>query len=407
MPDPDIFEKKEQTETDNIIDNSKIEGKNLMISVEKFQVNVIINGLFRFINHSDIKKVNDLVDYICLWNLWSHKNEDLERMTNYIIYWSYEKGYLKPMPQSLGRETFTWKLKYILDNYWRDINTILSEINKKEKEMMPKENSDHQEEKWILEWALGWLKDVYNYWAGKLSDLRNFTTKWLSSSIGNWVKNNLFSPERQKNTEDINEIYKKLQWKEKPDFLPFYLAIQWYNKEKNKLKNKKYLTVVDYSKPVSQKRLFVINMETLTVENCVQTWHGKNSGNTKTTSKFSNVPNSNQTSIGFFRTPMERTPNSKYIKTGWKKWWKWLFLNWMEYSNNNADTRWIAVHSVWEFFYSRTDKYHKAGDATSEGCITIRSADNPVEIMEKIKWDSLIYSYYPDMTYLTKSVLIK
>ena len=400
MPDPDIFEKKEQTETDNIIDNSKIEGKNLMISVEKFQVNVIINGLFRFINHSDIKKVNDLVDYICLWNLWSHKNEDLERMTNYIIYWSYEKGYLKPMPQSLGREAFTWKLKYILDNYWRDINTILSEINKKEKEMMPKENSDHQEEKWILEWALGWLKDVYNYWADKLSDLRNFTTKWLSSSIGNWVKNNLFSPEKQKNTEDINEIYKKLQWKEKPDFLPFYLAIQWYNKEKNKLKNKKYLTVVDYSKSVNQNRLYVINMQTLTIENCVPTWHGKNSWNTQTTSKFSNSLNSNQTSIGFFRTPSELKSNSRWT-------WRGLFLTWQEYSNNNASKRWIAVHPVWSFFYGSTRNGHRTWESTSEGCITIRSADNPSEIMNKIKWDSLIYSYYPDMTYLTKSALIK
>ena len=79
----------------------------------------------------------------------------------------------------------------------------------------------------------------------------------------------------------------------------------------------------------------------------------------------------------------------------------------MEYSNDKALDRGIAVHPVWSFFYSRTEKGHKAWDSTSEGCITIRSKDNPNEIMDKIKWDSLIYSYYPDVTYLTKSTLIK
>jgi hypothetical protein len=47
--------------------------------------------------------------------------------------------------------------------------------------------------------------------------------------------------------------------------------MQGYNKNKNSLKNKRYLTVVDYSKPVSKNRLYVINMDTLTVENCIQT----------------------------------------------------------------------------------------------------------------------------------------
>jgi hypothetical protein len=214
------------------------------------------------------------------------------------------------------------------------------------------------------------------------------------------VKVNLFAPEKQKNTEAINELYKKLKWPEKPDFFPFYLAIQWYNKEKWKLWNSRYLTVIDYSKSVKQNRLYVINMDTLTVEHCTPTWHGKNSGNTQNTSRFSNNVRSNQTSIGFFRTPANLRPNSRRTR-------KWLFLNWLEYSNNRARERWIAVHRVWNFFYSRTEKGHKAWDSTSEGCITIRSVDNPDVIMNKIKWDSLIYSYYPDMTYLNKSTMIK
>ena len=397
MPEPEKKEIKEISESENVITGFKKEEDNLFFITERIQVEWIVNELAVLINPSDLWKRNDFIDYICSWKLWSKENKNLEKMANYIIYWSYEQIHSKT------ENPWSRKLKYILDNYWKSFYAILTEIQKKEKEMKPKVSPKPKEE-WFFDWAVDWLKqwisDVYNYGVDKLSSLWNVTTKLIPAGVKNWVKENLFSPEKQKNTENINEIYRNLKWKEKPDFLPFYLAMQWYNKQKNNIRNSKYLTVVDYSKSVNENRLYVINMQTLTVENCVPTWHGKNSWNTQTTSKFSNNPNSNQTSIGFFRTPSGLKSNSKWT-------WKWLFLNWMEYSNNNAVNRWIAVHPVWSFFYSRTEKGHKAWDSTSEGCITIRSADNPGEIMNKIKWDSLIYSYYPDMTYLNKSTLIK
>lgn len=401
MPEPEKKEIKEISESEKVITGFKKEEDNLFFITERIQVEWIVNELAVLINPSDLWKRNDFIDYICSWKLWSKENKNLEKMANYIIYWSYEQIHSKT------ENPWSRKLKYILDNYWKSFYAILTEIQKKEKEMKPKVSPKPKEEKkeeWFFDWAVDWLKqwisDVYNYGVDKLSSLWNVTTKLIPAGVKNWVKENLFSPEKQKNTENINEIYRNLKWKEKPDFLPFYLAMQWYNKQKNNIRNSKYLTVVDYSKSVNENRLYVINMQTLTVENCVPTWHGKNSWNTQTTSKFSNNPNSNQTSIGFFRTPSGLKSNSKWT-------WKWLFLNWMEYSNNNAVNRWIAVHPVWSFFYSRTEKGHKAWDSTSEGCITIRSADNPGEIMNKIKWDSLIYSYYPDMTYLNKSTLIK
>ena len=400
MPTPETKEKKELSESEKAKLGFRNEAKNLIYFIENIQVENIVNELTVLINPSDFPKKNDLVHYISSWKLWSNEDRELENMVQYMIYGSYEYMF------SRVENPWTWKLKYILDNYWRDIKLVLKEIQDKENEMKPKivEKPKEEKEVWILEWAIDWLKqwisDAYNYWVDKLSALWNATTKLIPQGIKNWVKENLFSPEKQKNTENMNEIYQKLKWVEKPDFLPFYLAMQWYNKEKGKLWNSKYLTVVDYSKPVNQRRLYVINMETLTVENCVKTWHGKRSGNTQVTSRFSNMVNSNQTSIGFFRTPERLASNSKWT-------WKWLFLTWMEYSNDKAATRWLAVHSVWSFFYSRAGKGHKAGDSTSEGCITILSEDKPVEIMNKIKWDSLIYSYYPDMMYLTRSTMIK
>ena len=79
----------------------------------------------------------------------------------------------------------------------------------------------------------------------------------------------------------------------------------------------------------------------------------------------------------------------------------------MEFSNNQARRRGIAVHGVWDFFYSQDKNGHKKWESTSEGCITIRNKDKPQEIMNKIQGDSLIYSYYPDKTYLDKSTMIK
>lgn len=394
MSTPDNIERKQPSELDNIIFGYRREVNDLMYSTERTQVETIINELLGFINPSDYWKKNDLLNYILTWNLWSNKNKELEKMVQYVIYWSYEYSSVK----TWNIKPWTWKLKYILDNHWRDIKKILKEIQDEEKKIRARASSS-QKEQWKKEWVLNRLKDMYNYWIDKLSNLRSLITIDLPSIVTTWVKDNLFSPEKQKNTENINEIYKKLQWKEKPDFFPFYLAMQWYNKQKDKIWNAKYLTVVDYSKPVSQNRLYVMNMQTLMVENCVPTWHGKNSGDTKTTSKFSNINNSYQTSIGFFRTPYKLTPNSKWTRRG-------LFLSWQEFSNDNATKRWIAVHGVWDFFYARTEKGHRAWESTSEGCITIRNKDNPNEIMNKIKGDSLIYSYYPDMTYLNKSSLI-
>ena len=396
------LENGRKTESDYAIEDSRREEKNILSFIEKFQVEAIINELNSFIKPTDFFKKNDLVNYICSWKLWSKQDKGLEKMVDYMIYWSSEQG------NTRVEKKWTRKLKYILDNYWKDIKEILIEIDKKERENAPRKPTSKEEDVWLkemvlewIEWALSRLKDKFDYWVDKLTELRNSIVKLVPIPVKERVKANLFAPEKQKNTENINEQYKKLKWIEKPDFLPFYLAMQWYNKQKNNIRNKKYLTVVDYSKPVGQKRLYVINMETLTVENCVKTWHGKNSGNTQTTSKFSNVPNSKQTSIGFFRTPAELQSNSKRTR-------RWLFLKWMEYSNDKANPeRWIAVHPVWSFFYSKTGNGHKKWDSTSEGCITILNEDNPGEIMNKIKWDSLIYSYYPDMTYLNKSTMIK
>jgi hypothetical protein len=72
-------------------------------------------------------------------------------------------------------------------------------------------------------------------------------------------------------------------------------------KQSGKLTNDKVVTIADFSQPSANKRLYVIDLETKRV--LFNTWvaHGKNSGQEEAHS-FSNSPQSNKSSLGFYVT---------------------------------------------------------------------------------------------------------
>lgn len=176
--------------------------------------------------------------------------------------------------------------------------------------------------------------------------------------------------------------YLQLKWDVKPDFLPFFYAMKGYKKLKSDLWNPKYLTIVDLTKSNTQKRFFVLNMEKNRVEFTVQTWHGKKSWGEFAT-LFSNEIGSNQTSLWFYRTPLEIQKARTKDRSG-------LLLNGIEASNDNARKRGIFIHP--------------AGIDQSEGCFTLPELDAP--ILNMIKGDSLLFAYYPDTTYLKESEIV-
>lgn len=177
--------------------------------------------------------------------------------------------------------------------------------------------------------------------------------------------------------------YLQLKWDVKPDFLPFFYAMKGYKKLKSDLWNSKYLTIVDLTKSNTQKRFFVLNMEKNRVEFAVQTWHGKKSWGEFAT-LFSNEIGSNQTSLWFYRTPLEIQKARTKDRSG-------LLLNGIEASNDNARKRGIFIHP--------------AGIDQSEGCFTLPELDAP--ILNMIKGDSLLFAYYPDQEYLLNSELLQ
>lgn len=99
--------------------------------------------------------------------------------------------------------------------------------------------------------------------------------------------------------ENIKTIYKDLGIENKLEYSTFLKAIQGYNRIEDKKAG--YITIIDFSKPSNEERFFVIDLENKKVDFSTYVTHGKNSG-LGTAVKFSNNPNSYQSSLGFYLT---------------------------------------------------------------------------------------------------------
>lgn len=181
-------------------------------------------------------------------------------------------------------------------------------------------------------------------------------------------------------TAEHEELYKQLQWHEKPDIEPFACAIKWYEELKWNLKNPQYLTVIDFTKPNTENRFYVIDMTSKTVEYATTVWHWQWSWKWQYATSFSDINWSYQSSLWFFRTP-----SSLFKPTNRDR--SWLLMNGIEDSNDNAKSRWIYMHPGW---------------LISLWCFTLPQ-NKSSEIMDKVKWDSLLFAYAKSKDYFSQS----
>lgn len=161
------------------------------------------------------------------------------------------------------------------------------------------------------------------------------------------------------------------------------LAVKAYNWAKTHGDiHKDVLTVVDFTKPSYEKRLWVINMDTHQVLFNGYVAQGKNSGLVNAT-HFSNQPNSDESSLGVFETLYEYSgdhPDS-------------LRLKGLEPGiNNNAFERAVVVHPAWYVSPSFIQAHHRAGN--SWGCFALNPAAAP-KVVNMIKGGSVIFAYAP------------
>jgi hypothetical protein len=150
------------------------------------------------------------------------------------------------------------------------------------------------------------------------------------------------------------------------------------------------LSIVDFTQPSNQKRLYVIDLMARKLLFNTYVSHGRNSGDL-VAKQFSNINSSEQSSIGFYQTM-----NTYHGKHGLS-----LKLKGLEKDfNDNAFDRSIVFHGadyVCEDFIRKTGRLGR-----SQGCPAV-SNDLSTPIIQAIKGGSCLFLYYPDQTYLTKS----
>ena len=169
------------------------------------------------------------------------------------------------------------------------------------------------------------------------------------------------------------------------------LAVKAHKKANSMgIPKKPLLTIIDYSKPSSEKRLWVVNMNSGKVMYHTHVAHGSGSGNNKA-ERFSDNHGSHQTSIGVFVTG--KTYQGKHGTS--------LTLHGLEKGiNGNAARRAIVMHSAHYVSDSMIKSTGRLG--RSWGCPALNPKDAK-PIIGSIKEGSLVFAYYPDNKWLNKS----
>jgi L,D-transpeptidase catalytic domain len=167
------------------------------------------------------------------------------------------------------------------------------------------------------------------------------------------------------------------------------LALNAYHKaEKDGSVKNHALTVIDYSLPSNQPRMWVFNMETDALLFKTYVAHGKNSGQSAKATKFSNGESSKETSLGTFITEdtyMGHKGYSLNIKGLTKGF------------NDHALARRVVVHGAWYVEPSFIKSHGRAGN--SWGCQAI-AASLAKPVVNTIKHGSVIFAYYPSPKFL-------
>ena len=150
------------------------------------------------------------------------------------------------------------------------------------------------------------------------------------------------------------------------------------------------LAVIDYSRPSTDKRLWVFDLanERLLFNEYVS--HGQGSGE-KYATRFSNVEGSFATSLGLYRTA-----ETYYGSNGYSMRMDGLDPGF----NDNARMRAIVMHGAW---YANPDLIQRQGRlGRSQGCPALREGIAR-QVIDTLKGEQLVFSYADDAPWLAGS----
>lgn len=163
--------------------------------------------------------------------------------------------------------------------------------------------------------------------------------------------------------------------------------------EKGLVRRRNLLTVIDYSLPSSEPRLFTFDVAQKKILFYELVAHGKNSGGDKA-SFFSNESGSLASSLGLFVTEDTYNGGNGYS----------LRLRGLEEGvNDMAWDRLIVMHGA--YYVSREAVKALGRLGRSWGCPAVRS-EIAQKLIDTVRGGTAIFAYYPDETWLAKSAFV-
>ena len=159
------------------------------------------------------------------------------------------------------------------------------------------------------------------------------------------------------------------------------------------ISNDSLLTIIDFSLPSSTDRFFVINLHNNQVVYKTLVSHGRNSGDLYA-NRFSNKMQSHESALGFFITGKSYQGGQGYS----------LQLQGVDKGyNDQTQLRGIVIHAADYVTHEYITRYGRLG--RSFGCPALPpKLSRP--IINMIKEGSVLFSYYPDLSYINHSVIL-
>lgn len=190
--------------------------------------------------------------------------------------------------------------------------------------------------------------------------------------------------------EEIAELYTEMQLEDVVNYVAFSQALAGYKQIESQ---KEIMTLIDFSKPSTEERLYVFDMNERKLLYSSHVSHGKNSG-TNYAEHFSNEVGSYKSSLGFFLTG-----NTYMGRNGYS-----MVLNGLEEGvNDKAKERAIVVHGS---AYSNPAVIARSGRlGRSLGCPAL-----PLQltkpIINTIKEGSVLFIYAENDDYVKRSSFV-
>jgi len=187
-------------------------------------------------------------------------------------------------------------------------------------------------------------------------------------------------------------LYKYMGLEGMVDYEAFEQALKGLDKIDG-VNNKNIITLIDFTKPSTEKRLYVLDMNNRKMLFHTHVAHGQGSGENYATS-FSNVLGSHQSSLGFYLTENSYEGGNGYS----------LILNGLEKGiNNKVRDRGIVMHGADYCDPALIPGTGRLG--RSLGCPALPYELSSL-VIDAIKDGSLIYVYAGNEDYLAQSAIL-